>query len=102
MYTYIYIYIYKCQTNTKWILSIKNKEKIRKEASERYENLSEKKQKTKTKKASSKISKFFWRRKRNKRQHYRERNYYREQNLSEDQKQRLLEYGRNYFITHKK
>ena len=37
----------------------KNKEKIRKEASERYENLSEKKQKTKIKKASSKTSKFF-------------------------------------------
>ena len=37
----------------------KNKEKILKEASERYENLSEKKQKTKIKKASSKISNFF-------------------------------------------
>ena len=37
----------------------KNTEKIRKEASERYENLSEEKQKTKIKKASSKISKFF-------------------------------------------
>ena len=81
---------------------VKNKEKIRKEASERYENLSEEKQKTKIKKASSKISKFFWRRKRKKRQYYRERIYYREQNLSEDQKQRLLEYRRNYFITHKK
>ena len=81
---------------------VKNKEKIRKEASERYENLSEKKQNTKIKKASSKTSKFFWRRKRKKRQYYRERIYYREQNLSEDQKQRLLEYRRNYFITHKK
>ena len=45
-----------------------------------------------------KVSKFFWRGKWNKWQYYRERN----KNLSEDQKQRLVGYRRNYYITHKK
>ena len=57
-----------------------------------------KKEKTKSVKMPTKDIKFFWRRKENKRQYYREHN----KNLSKDQKERLIEYRRNYHITHNK
>ena len=57
----------------------KHKERLRKEAQERYQNLSEEE-------------------KEKKRQYHRERN----KNLSEKQKQRQVEYMRNYYLAHKK
>ena len=57
----------------------KNKEKVRKEARVRYQNLSEEEKKKK-------------------RQYYRERN----KNLSEEQKQKQVEHMRNYYSAHKK
>ena len=53
--------------------------------------------KKKAKKGSGEITKFFWRRKK-KWQYCCECN----KNLSEDQKQRLVKYKRNYYATHKK
>ena len=56
----------------------KHKEKLRKEARERYQNLSEEEKK--------------------KRQYHRERN----KNLSEEENGKKVEYMRNYYLAHKK
>ena len=73
----------------------KHKERRRKEARERYQYLSAEENDKRRKKVQE-ISKFDWIRKREKvSQYHSERN----KNLSEDQKQMLFEYRRNYYIT---
>ena len=70
MYTYI-----------KSLINIikKNKEQLRKEARERYRNLSEEEKEKEC-------------------QYHRDRN----ENLSEEEKQKKVEYMRNYYLAHKK
>ena len=70
MYTYI-----------KSLINIikKNKEQLRKEAHERYRNLSEEEKEKEC-------------------QYHRDRN----ENLSEEEKQKKVEYMRNYYLAHKK
>ena len=70
MYTYI-----------KSLINIikKNKERLRKEARERYRNLSEEEKEKEC-------------------QYHRDRN----ENLSEEEKQKKVEYMRNYYLAHKK
>ena len=77
-----------------------------KDAHERYQNLSEeekckerkkpKKQTNKQKKKCERCQNFTEEEK--KRQYYRESN----ENLFDDQKQKLIEYRRNYYLAHKK
>ena len=57
----------------------KSKEKLRKEANERYQNISEEE-------------------KEKKRQHHRDRN----KNLSKEEKEKKVEYIRNYYLAHQK
>ena len=75
----------------------RKKENLRKEVGERYQNLSEEQKIKKWKNACERYQSFS-EEKENKCQYYREHN----KNLSEDWKQRLVEYRRNYYITHKK
>ena len=75
----------------------KHKEKLRKEARERYQNLSEE-ERQKAKKGSRQILKCLWRGKRRKHQYYREHIT----NLSEEEKEKKVEYMKNYHLTHKK
>ena len=74
----------------------KHKERLRKEVREKYQNLSEEK---KGKKSPDKdIQNFTEKEKEKKCQYHRELN----KNLSKEQKQKLVEYRRNYYITHNK
>ena len=58
---------------------IKNKQRLQKEAHERYQNLSEEEKDTTQKKVQDRY-----------------------QNLPEEQKQKLLEYMKKYYLAHKK
>ena len=75
----------------------KHKEKLRKEARERYQHLSEE-ERQKAKKGLRQILKCLWRAKSKKHQYYREHIT----NLSEEEKEKKVEYMKNYHITHKK
>ena len=74
------------------------KQRLQKEARERYQNLSEEEKDKRQKKGLWNISTIFWRRKRKSHQYYREHN----KNLCDEQKQKLFEYRMNYFITYNK
>ena len=73
----------------------KNKEKLRKEARERYQNLSEEEKEKRQKRLKTDIKIFP--KKKKERQYHRDRN----KNLSEEGKQKKVEYMRNYYLTHK-
>ena len=75
----------------------KHKEKLRKEARERYQSFSEKEKEKKTKKkVQDKYQNLSEEEKEKKRQYHRERN----KNLSEEEKKKV-ECMRNYYIAHK-
>ena len=78
-----------------------------KDAHERYQNLSEEekcKERKKTKKQTNKQKKKKCERCQNFTEEEKKRQYYREsnENLFDDQKQKLIEYRRNYYLAHKK
>ena len=73
----------------------KHKENLQKKACERYLNLSDEEKIKKEERGLRQISKYFVEKER-KRQYHRERN----KNLSERQKQ--VDYMRNYYLAHKK
>ena len=74
----------------------KKQERLQKEARESYQNLSAGEKNKKWKKACERHQNFSEKEKENNGQYYREQN----ENLSEDQ--RLVEYRREYYITHNK
>ena len=74
-----------------------HKERLRKEAREKYQNLSEEEKCKMQRKARERYQNFTEEEKGKKHQYYRERN----KSLSEEQKQKLVEPGRNHHIIHK-
>ena len=75
----------------------KHKENLQEETHKRYQNISAE-EKEKNEKNPKKISKFYWRRREKKRRYHRECN----KNFSEEQKQKIVDYRRNYYIRHNK
>ena len=88
-----YVYMKKWSTN----IIKKNKEELRKEACERYQNLSEEEKEKRLKRPETDI-KIFLKKENNKKHKY---NRDRNKNLSEEENKKKVEYIRNYCLTHK-
>ena len=73
-----------------------NKKKLRKEARERYQNVSEEENEKRRKKAQDRYQNLSEEEKEKKRQ------YHPTKNLSVEDKQKKVEYMRNYYLVHKK